>query len=200
MVTSFSLTWDYRCPFARNMHEHVVTALEAGAAWDVGFVPFSLSQAHLEEGEPPVWDDPARDSGLTALQLGVAVRDHDPDHFLAAHRELFSARHDQGLDLRDRDKLTAIIAGLGVDTAAVLAALDDGSALATVRAEHEAAVTEHEVWGVPTFLQGDQAVFVRVMNRPGGDADVARLTVDRVLRLLADGPDLNEYKHTTLPR
>ena len=24
---SFSVTWDYRCPFARNAHEHVVAGL-----------------------------------------------------------------------------------------------------------------------------------------------------------------------------
>lgn len=199
-MTAFALTWDYRCPFARNMHEHVVTALEAGAGWDVRFSPFSLGQAHVEDGEPPVWDNPETDTGLLALQIGVAVRDHEPDRFLAAHQALFAARHDQGLDLRDRDKLTAVIADAEVDTKPVLAAVDDGSALATIRAEHEAAVSDHQVWGVPTFIQDDQAVFVRVMNRPQGDAGLAQRTIERVLGLLADGPDLNEYKHTSLPR
>ena len=27
--SSFSVTWDYLCPFARNAHEHLITALEA---------------------------------------------------------------------------------------------------------------------------------------------------------------------------
>ena len=44
MSTSFAVTWDYRCPFARNAAEHVLTALEAGADWDVTWVPFSLNQ------------------------------------------------------------------------------------------------------------------------------------------------------------
>ena len=56
----FAVNWDYRCPFARNAHEHVVTALRAGAEWDVDFVAFSLSQGHREEGDPPVWEDPAK--------------------------------------------------------------------------------------------------------------------------------------------
>jgi len=42
MTLSFAVTWDYRCPFARNAHEHLLTALESGADWDVRFVPFSL--------------------------------------------------------------------------------------------------------------------------------------------------------------
>jgi hypothetical protein len=39
-VTDFAVTWDYRCPFARNAHEHVLAGLADGADWDVTFVPF----------------------------------------------------------------------------------------------------------------------------------------------------------------
>ena len=63
MSASFSVTWDYRCPFARNAHEHVLTGLEAGADWDVTFSAFSLDQAHVEEGQPAVWDVPDRYPG-----------------------------------------------------------------------------------------------------------------------------------------
>ena len=30
MMTTFSVTWDYRCPFARNAHEHIVVGLDVG--------------------------------------------------------------------------------------------------------------------------------------------------------------------------
>ena len=83
---SFAVTWDYRCPFARNAHEHVLDALADGADWDVTFLPFSLGQVHVEEGQPDVWDNPDADSGLTALQMGVAVRDTMPERFLDAAR------------------------------------------------------------------------------------------------------------------
>ena len=59
-MTPFSVTWDYRCPFARNAHEHLVAGLAGGADWDVTFVPFSLSQVHVPEGGTPVWDDRTR--------------------------------------------------------------------------------------------------------------------------------------------
>ena len=55
-----------------------------------------------------------------------------------------------------------------------------------------------DVFGVPTFIVGDHAVFVRLMARPEGDADAARATVERVLGLITDHPDLNEFKHTRL--
>ena len=69
-----------------------------------------------------------------------------------------------------------------------------------LREEHEAAVTRHSVFGVPTFIAGDEAVFVRLMTRPRGDNALARATIDRVLDLLVGHTDLNEFKRTTIPR
>lgn len=197
-MTRFAVTWDYRCPFARNAHEHVLAGLADGADWDVTFTPFSLGQVHVEEGQAPVWERPGDDSGLLALQVGVWVRDTAPEAFPGVHGALFAARHDRGADLRDRDVLAKVLADAGLDAEAALAAVDDGSLLATVRAEHEAAATTHHVWGVPTFVVGDAAAFVRLMDRPGDDGAHARRTVERVVGLLADAPALNEFKHTSI--
>ena len=87
----------------------------------------------------------------------------------------------------------------GVDADAVLASIATGEPLATVRREHEAAVAAHEVWGVPTFIAGDSAVFVRLMERPADAAD-ARRTVERIMDMVEGWPELNEFKHTSLRR
>jgi DSBA-like thioredoxin domain len=197
-MTSFAVTWDYRCPFARNAHEHIVTALEAGADWDVTFLPFSLGQAHVEEGGVDVWDEPEKDSGLIALQAGVVVRDQFPDQFLRVHQALFALRHDQGSKL-GADDVRATLTANGVDADAVFARIDSGEALSTVRDEHTTWVKSHDVWGVPTFITGDHAAFIRFMHRPEGDAELARTSIDKVLDLL-DWTDLNEFKHTSIPR
>jgi hypothetical protein len=42
-------------------------------------------------------------------------------------------------------------------------------------------------------------VFVRLMGRPGTPED-ARATLDRVLALVEDWDDLNEFKATVIPR
>jgi len=209
MTISFAVTWDYRCPFARNAHEHLLTGLAAGADWDVTFVPFSLGQVHVEEGQPSVWDDPASDGGLVALQAGVVVRDEHPDRFHEVHRALFAARHDDGLKLQDRDVVRGALTAHGVDAEAVFARIDSGQALARVREEHERYARSHRVWGVPTFVLGEQAVFVRLMHRsktgagsePGAapEPDESVRTIERVLDLLG-WPQLNEFKHTSLPR
>jgi len=196
---TFAVTWDYRCPFARNAHEHVLTALEDGADWDVTFLPFSLGQVHVEEGEPDVWDDPDSDSGLLALQVGVAVRDAFPDRFRDVHAALFAHRHEHAGSLRDRQELDNVLKSIDVDADAVFAEVESGRPLARIKEEHTSWAASHHVWGVPTFIVGDQATFVRFMHRPNGDGAEARRTVERVVDLMS-WPDLNEFKHTSIPR
>jgi hypothetical protein len=197
---TFGITWDYRCPYARNAHEHVVAALLAGADWDVQFVPFSLDQAHVAEGDPSVWEVPDRYPGLLATQAGIVVRDEYPEQFLSTHLALFSARQEQAIDTRKRDALAGILIGQGVDGEAVLHAIDDGWPLDTFRKEHEAAVADHHVFGVPTFLVDQQAAFVRILSRPRGNAELATSSVERILDLAGGWGDLNELKHTSVPR
>jgi hypothetical protein len=202
MTISFAVTWDYRCPFARNAHEHVLTGLAAGAAWHVTYLPFSLGQTHVEEGQPSVWDKPEQDSGIIALQAGVVVRDEFPEAFPAVHRALFAARHDDALRLDDPEVVRNVLRGHGVDDRVVFERIDSGDALRQIRTEHEGYAESHQVWGVPTFVAGDRAVFVRLMNRATGDADpaVSISAVERVVDLLTGWPELNEFKHTSIPR
>jgi DSBA-like thioredoxin domain len=199
-VKTFSVNWDYRCPFARNAHEHVVAALSAGADadWDVTFVPFSLSQVHVPEGGTPVWEDPGKARDLLALASGVVVRDQYPDRFGAAHLALFAARHDEGLDLRESNVVAGVLDGVGLPGATIVAEAQSGSPVAQIRRAHEEAVSQLDVFGVPTFVVENRAVFVRLMSRPAGDADLARRTIDGVLNLFDAVPDLNEFKHTSL--
>jgi hypothetical protein len=199
-MTDFAVTWDYRCPFARNAHEHLIEGLRGGADWNVRFVPFSLGQVHVAEGEPDVWVRPEVDSGLLALQAGVVVRDRFPERFLDVHEGLFALRHDEGRHLEDPAEVRTLLADRGVDADAVMAEIATGAPLATVRDEHTAAAEDHDVWGVPTFVQDDAAVFVRLMERPRQDAALARRTIDRVIDLLHGFPELNEFKHTSLKR
>ncbi len=196
----FSVTYDYRCPFARNAHEHLVVALAAGADWDVDFAPFSLSQTHVEDGGTAVWDDPAKTPDLMAVEAGLVVRDRFPEQFPAVHIGLFTARHDQGLDLRHESVVRRVLVDAGVDDDAVFGVVAEGGPRDTFRKAHEDAVTNHQVFGVPTFILDGRAAFVRVMTRPGTDADTARTTIDAVLALFTDHPELNEFKYTSIDR
>jgi hypothetical protein len=198
MSGSFEVTFDYLCPFARNAHEHLVAGLQGGADWDVRFRFFSLSQVH--HGDAEVWSSPADYSGVLAGLAAVVLREQQPERFLDAHVALFAARHDRSLDLRDRGVITEVLAGIGIDGGAVVEEALSGWPAERARAEHEEAVQRWEVFGVPTFITNDRAVFVRLMHRPDGDAKLAEATVDRVLDLAGGFPELNEYKFTQIPR
>lgn len=200
MSLDFAVTWDYRCPFARNFSEHVLVAMQKEPGWTVRWIPFSLNQTKVEDGSPDVWDDPEMAGARLAVEVGLAVRDHFPDAFLQLHGALFGARHDDALDIREEDVVRRVLATNGLDPDEVFALVATGQPRETFRREHLRAVAEHAVFGVPTVIVGDEAVFVRVMNRPGGDADGARATVERAVGLIHDWPELNEFKHTTLRR
>jgi hypothetical protein len=197
-MKSFAVTWDYRCPFARNAHEHLAAALAGGADWDVTFLPFSLSQAHVPEGGAAVWDDPDKAQDLLALGAGVVVRDQYPEQFLDAHIALFTARHDEGLDLRKPAVVASVLERVGVPGDKVVAEVAAGAVIDDIRRAHEHAAGQLDVFGVPTFIMGDDAVFVRLMSRPAGDAALALRTTQGVLDLFETMPDLNEFKHTKL--
>jgi protein-disulfide isomerase-like protein with CxxC motif len=190
---NFGITFDYLCPFARNANEAVLNGMDEGRDWDPRYVAFSLAQAHVAEGAPNVWDKPGDQSGVLALQWGIAARDHFPEVFPAVHRALFAARHDLGKDIKDEAVLRTAVTAAEADANAIAAVVDSGSPLETLAAEHTQAVAEWQVFGVPTFVVDDHATFIRFMSR----GDVADL--QRALDLLI-WTDLNEFKRTTIPR
>ncbi|HEX5616393.1 MAG TPA: DsbA family protein [Acidimicrobiia bacterium] len=195
MTLSFSVTFDYRCPFARNAHESVVAGVRAGRDWDVTFVPFSLDQVHADDDTPAVWDRPAdeRGTGVHALEWGIAVRDTHPERFFDWHLATFAARHDEGRRLTEVTVLRDVAAAVGLDADAIASHVAGGAPLRALATEHTAIARSHAVFGVPTFVVGEHAMFVRLMDRGGPD------DIDRVLDLVEFG-SLNELKHTRIPR
>lgn len=188
----FDITFDYLCPFARNAVEAALSGEAAGRDWQVTYRPFSLAQVHVEEGEEDVFDDVAK-SGVRALHWGIAVRDNQPERFPAAHRALFAARHDEGLDLRDEAVVRSALEGVGVDLDQAAEVVASGSPAKTLAAEHSEAVDRWRVFGVPTIIRDDVATFIRFMSRDSVE------DLHRALELL-DWADLNEFKRTAIPR
>jgi len=196
MTQRFAVTFDYLCPFARNAFESIAAGIESGRGWDVRYVPFSLSQAHVPEGQPPAWDRAPGDkytSGVLAIEWGLAVRDNFPVEFPRFHTAAFGARHDRALDIKDEQVLREVAESAGLDPAAVAKIVATGEPRETLGREHTGAVEQWSVFGVPTFIDGHDAVFVRLMER-GRPEDI-----DQVLQLL-HMTRLNEFKRTVIPR
>lgn len=172
---------------------------QAGDEWSVRWLAFSLNQTKVSEGETDVWDDPEMAATRMAVEVGIAVRDGWPDAFAGVHRALFAARHDQGLDIRDHDVVASVLAKQGLDADEVFDEVRGCAPRDTFRSEHQQAIEKHRVFGVPTVIAGDQAVFIRLVDRPGTNAPEARRTVERCVDLVTGWPNLNEFKHTTIP-
>jgi hypothetical protein len=43
-------------------------------------------------------------------------------------------------------------------------------------------------------------VFIRLLGRPGEDSTRAITTINRILDLITEWPELNEFKYTSIPR
>lgn len=198
-MSFFELSYDYRCPFAKNIHLHVLSALEAGADFEIDFVPWTMSQGYKHEDAPDVWDDPQHDADLLSLAVSVSVRDRQPDKFLAAHGALFRARHERAIRLVSLEEIDGVLAPLGVDMDLVR---DD---LATRRphgviGENFKRFAQVEAFGVPTFVVGNDATFVRYMTPPTGDAQASIDLIQSIVTMIKAQPELNEFKHTRLSR
>jgi 2-hydroxychromene-2-carboxylate isomerase len=193
MPRSLAVTFDYLCPFAYNGNAAAIAGVRGGGDYEFRYVPFSLAQAHVEEGAPAAWDLDPLGSGVLALLYGLAVRDAFGEQFDDAHLALFAARHDKGLKLDDETVVRDAIVSAGLDADAVAAEVASGRPLATLKSEHSEAVDRWGVWGVPTFLEGDDAAFVRFMER--GRVD----DLERTIELLG-WTRLNEFKRPRIDR
>ena len=197
-MTSFHLSYDYRCPFAKNLHLHVVEALRAGADFDITFVPWTMGQGYRAEGAPDVWADPRQDSANLALAVSASIRDRQPDRFLDAHEALFRARHERAIRLNTIEQITEVLAPLGVDMDDVIADLETRRPF-DVLGESFAYMAQFEAFGVPTFVVNNDATFVRYMKPPTGDGAASTAIISSLVTMMAEQIDVNEFKHTKVP-
>jgi predicted DsbA family dithiol-disulfide isomerase len=101
-------------------------------------------------GLPLAWPDRLPDTRM-ALAAAEWVRRHAPDFFPPFQKALFAAHFALGQDLGDRNVIDRHAAEAKVDTAAMHAALDDGSAYALVD-QSEALGRRLGVQGTPAWL------------------------------------------------
>ena len=195
MQRSFSITYDYLCPFARNANETLVEMLQGGAAYSVNFVPFSLAQTHTDDGEIPQWDRPLDEvgGGVLALLWSIAVRDGYPEFFLAFHAAVFSARHDEGSDIGAEGVLGRVALPVGLDAESMRSQVAPGAPAGTLPVDQMDVVDAHGASRVPTFLWCHARELRRSMERHTPD------DVERALDMLG-WTNLNEFKRTTIPR
>jgi predicted DsbA family dithiol-disulfide isomerase len=153
---------------------------------------FSLEQVNSKTPEVHAWDQPERRwRGVAALAAAQAARRLDPARFPAFHVGLFEARHEAARDLSDPAVLDAVAVAAGYDRAAFAAARASAEAWREVGRDHEAAVARG-VFGTPTLVFGERAVFVKMQPVPEEESALALL--DEVVDFQLRSPFVLELK------
>lgn len=167
-------------------------ACEEGGLLAADWRTFSLEQVNSKTPEVKVWDHPERRwRGVAALAAAQAARRLDPDRFPAFHLALFEARHLHHRDLADPAVLDDVAAAAGYDQAAFAAGRVSAEAWQAVGRDHETAAARG-VFGTPTFVLGERAVFVKMQPLPDGESALGLL--EDVLDLQRRAPYLLELK------
>ena len=194
-MLSFQLSYDYRCPFAKNIHLHVIAALRAGADFDVTFVPWTMSQGYRADGAPDTWDDQSRDPEHLALAVSTSIRDLVPERFLDAHEALFRARHEKAIRLVNEDEITRALEGVDLDLPSIFEDVASRRPYKVI-GESFREFERYEAFGVPTFVVDGDATFVRYMNPPSDDPSASISLIESLVSLMSNQSALNEFKHT----
>jgi 2-hydroxychromene-2-carboxylate isomerase len=158
-----------------------------------------MSQGYKADGDPDVWNDPAHDPDLLALAVSVSVRDQQPDKFLASHEALFRARHEQSIRLVTFGEIEQVLTPVGVDVEMIKRDMKSRRPHQVIGQYFEK-YERFEAFGVPTFVVGNDATFVRYMTPPSGDPKASIAVIESIVTLISDEPALNEFKHTRLPQ
>ena len=196
MTRSIAVTFDYRCPFAYNGNAAVIAALRAGSDVDFRFTPVLARPGARRGGRAA--DVGARPVGVghrACSRCSTASRcaTRSPTSSSTRTSRCSPPATTTACKLGDEDVLRDAVTEAGLDADAVAEEAHSGRPLKTLAAEHTEAVDRWAVFGVPTYIEGEEAVFVRFMER--GRVD----DLERALDLL-QWSRLNEFKRTRIPR
>ncbi len=106
-----------------------------------------------------------RGGGVLALEWGLAVRDAFPEKFLDWHLAAFAARHDHAQKLADEAVLRERRNPSGSIPTRSRPRWRPAGRSRPSRQSTPTRSRRNGMFGVPTFVVGDQAVFVRLMDR-----------------------------------
>ena len=195
----FEVFFDYQCPFVHRAAELIDAVQGSGERQlDVSWRYFSLTQVNSKDDGWTVWDAPPSEHvrGRLAFQAAEAARRQG--RFEAMHWRLLRARHQDRLDLDAISVLEKIAGEVGLDVDRFRSDLDDRATLRALAADHTTAVSQHGVFGTPTFVFPDgHAAYVRLAASALDSGAVE--VFDRLVAVAAGEPGILEIKRPYRP-
>jgi predicted DsbA family dithiol-disulfide isomerase len=195
----FDLFFDFHCPFVYRAS----VLLENVARTDSRRVLprwryFSLAQVNSKDDGWTVWDAPGMEPVRGRLAFKAAEAARRQGKFEDFRMPLLEARHRDRLDIDELAVVERVALDSGLDLDRLQRDLADPAILQNLARDHNEAVTQHGVFGTPTFVFPDgQAAYVRLAETVDGQAAVD--VFDRLLTVAASEPRILEIKRPRRP-
>ena len=148
---------------------------QSGQDIDVDWQPFSLAQVNNKEEGVVVWELPGAVDGsdptLLAHKAGLAAKRQGKEAFEAFFMALLKARHEDKVDLNDRDAIEAAAVTSGLDVGRFWEDAADPDLLREIGESHTKAVEDYGAFGVPTLVfDGQNPTFLKMFIPPDDQA------------------------------
>jgi predicted DsbA family dithiol-disulfide isomerase len=197
-VIELEVFYDYFCPFvyrASVLLQNVGRSRLLKVAWRY----FSLAQVNSKDDGWTVWDAPASENVRGRIAFKAAEAARRQGRFDDFHNLLLHARHRDRLDIDQDEVVERVAAGAGLDLDRFRQDVSDPDILAALARDHRQAVSEHGVFGTPTFVFPDGAsAYVRLAEAPEA-GDHSTRVFDRLVSVAAREPSILELKRPRKP-
>jgi predicted DsbA family dithiol-disulfide isomerase len=171
----------------------LLRAREQGRDFDVSWRYFSLTQVNNNEEGWTAWGAPEEEQVRGRLAFKAAEAARRQGAFEPLHMPLLEAKHVHQRSLEDPEVVRGVAREAGLDLGRFEQDLAAPGILDALARDHQAAVSEHGVFGTPTFVFPDGAsAYVRV--RPAPEGEQALTLFDELLRTIGGRPYLLEIK------
>ena len=199
MKTNITFYYDYLCPFASRLASWLLSLKKPDTPdmpdFDITWKTFSLEQNSSKKEGFKYWEHPDQPSiGVRALAASKAVKTQGETVFLAFHKALFTARHEERKNIGKLPVLSDIAEKSGADARKMAADLNEKACWAAVGTDHEEGVARHNLFGVPSlvFSKG-RPVYIKLTAIPSSATE--QVSLFHMIREMAeDRPYLEEFK------
>lgn len=173
---------------------------ETNTELDINWRGFLLEQINNKQDPGwKVWDQPDdyEFRSLWALRAGEAAKKQGPKAFQKFHIALLRARHEDRVNIGDKEILMEVAGSVGLDLEKLRTDMEDSSVKDKVVADHLEAVETYGVFGTPTFVFPNGAsAFVKMIKPPAGKA--AR-TLELLSEMMSEQIYIGEIKRPQPP-
>ena len=195
----FDVYFDYLCPFVYRASVLLQNVRDSGERdLEVRWRYFSLTQVNSKDDGWTVWEAPESEHVRGRLAFKGAEAARRQDGFENFHRELLRSRHRDRADIDDMAVVERVAENSGLNLDRFRKDITDSHILSALARDHAGAVSEHGIFGTPTFLFANGSTAYVRLSEAVEAADSLAL-FDRVVSIAADEPRILEIKRPVKP-